>query len=142
MIGFHNADMIPLSSSLSFRLSARQLRDILAATRRYGEEVARLQRRDDAPKIDSGASVLPGYILFAAISSYIGERSPIVESFNVPLSEEAARRYGTVVGGALSVPVRIGHGSIALDASFPVTPDEQRHLRRAQSKMETISRSL
>jgi malate dehydrogenase len=135
MIGYHNGDMIPLASSLSFPVERHLLEEIVRETREYGGMVSALQRHPSMPDVDSGASVLPGYAVYATIAAWTGLIGPIEEVFNVVLPRAAAARYGTEANGALGVPVRVGAGSYEIITRYDLTVEEQRLLRRAQEKM-------
>jgi malate/lactate dehydrogenase len=135
MIGFHNADMLPLSSSLSFQMPPRALGAVVSRTRRYGQEVSRLQKIASLPDANSGASVLPGYAVYVTVAAYVGASPAIEEAFNVVLPARAARVYGVESGSALSVPVRLSRGALAIVDRYPISVDEQRRLRAGQRRM-------
>jgi malate dehydrogenase len=138
LVGFHNHEMLPLSSTMSFDADARTLADILDQTRRYGSSIARLQRDPKRPGIDSGASVLPGYAVYATIGAYTGAIKPIEEAFNVVLPRQIARTYGTAADHALSVPIRISRNSFEVISTFSTTATERRMLRQCQRNLENV----
>lgn len=142
MIGYHNADMMPLASSLSFRLDGTDFDAIVDETRQFGATISRLQRDGRAPHVDTGASVLPGYAIYATIAAFTGASGPLEEAFNVVLDGGSARLYGTSANHALSIPIRIFKGSYEVVSGYVVSEKEKHQLGQAQLALEEATAQL
>lgn len=138
MIGYHNNDMIALSSSVvTPGLSTEELLEVEAKARRQGGAIAIMQRDPRSDNTSTGPSIMPGYALFHAMAAYIGLRDPIEEPFNINLDADMATRYGVPEGAPVSVPIRLGKGAYEPIRKYTANDREQRHLRYALKRMET-----
>jgi len=124
IIGYHNEDMILMSSTLNGcarHFSSDQLDRLVEQTKFAPKLVAKLQGpygfRNAKTKIrlDTGGSVMAGRALGACIQAFTDSSKLLVAPFNIPLlTGDHARHYGMICGTPLSVPIAFGKGGIRL----------------------------
>jgi len=134
IIGYHNNDMILLSSSLATKTNPISVQHALDETRKQGGVIAVMQRDPRSASMATGASIAPGYGVYRAMAALTGQL-PIEEAFNVVLTDECiAKKYGVPKGASLSIPVSLRRGTYEVISRFAVSAEEQTHLSAAHKR--------
>lgn len=134
VIGYHNNEMIALTSSLTTKASPNIIERAVEETRKQGGAIAMMQRDPRSASMATGASIAPGYGVYRAMTALTGQM-PIEEAFNVVLTDkDTAQKYGVPLGAPLSVPIYLKHGAYEVSSRFSVLPEEREHLSAAHRR--------
>jgi len=125
VIGYHNNNMVPLTSTIPSFYTRSVIKRALIKTCQQGGEIARMQRDPSSGDVATGASCAPGYAVYRTMLALTGQ-STIEESFNVVLSDETlSNNYGVPQGASLSVPVLLKLGGYEISQGYFVTSKER-----------------
>jgi malate/lactate dehydrogenase len=134
VVGYHNNEMIALTSSLTTKVSSEEVEHAVEETRKQGGGIAMMQRDPRSESMATGASIAPGYGVYRTMAALTGQL-PTEEAFNVVVTDKmVARKYGVPQEASLSVPISLKRGAYEVVSHFPVSKKEQDHLHAAHKR--------
>lgn len=153
VIGYHNENMMLLSSSLNGcakHFAPEELDQLIEETKLAPKLIAESQgpygfrNAKTKTRLDTGGSVTAGTALGACIQAFTDPSCPLMAPFNVPLATgDHSRHYGVTCGTQLSVPIAFGRGGYQVSTDYPVNEQEQAALAKAAESMrEDYARML